>query len=70
MLGRLGMQASDQEVVDALAECGIGVAGELVRQVRVELLKQAANVERQRVTAPGRFHGRPMRLPPKMPPPR
>ena len=69
-LGRLGMQASNQEVVAALAECGMGVTEELVRQVKVEILKEAVNVERQKVTAPDRFQRRQMRLPPKIPPSR
>ena len=54
-LGRLGMQASNREVVAALAECGMSVTEELVRQVKVEMLKEAANVERQKVTVPDRF---------------
>jgi hypothetical protein len=69
-LGRLGTQASNQEVVAALAECGMGVTEELVRQVKVEMLREAAKIERQRVTVPGRFQRRQMRLPPKIPPPR
>ena len=48
-LGRLGMQASNREVVAALAECGMGVTEEFVRQVKVEMLKEASKVERQRV---------------------
>jgi hypothetical protein len=64
------MQASNQEVVTALAECGMSVAEELVRQVKVEMLKEAAKVERQKVTVPDRFQRRQMRLPPKMPPSR
>ena len=69
-LGRLGMQASNREVVAALAECGMGVTEEFVRQVKVEMLKEASKVERQRVTVPGRFQRRQMRLPPKIPPSR
>ncbi len=69
-LGRLGMQASNQEVVAALAEWGVGVTEELVRQVKVEVLKEASKVERQKITVPGRFQRRPMRLPPKIPPSR
>jgi hypothetical protein len=69
-LGRLGMQASNQEVVAALAECGIGVTEGLVRQVKVEILKEAAKVERQKVTVPDHCKRRPIRLPPKIPPPR
>ena len=69
-LARLGMQASNQEVVAALAECGIGVTEGLVRQIKAEMLKEASKVERQRVTVPGRFQRRQMRLPPKLPPSR
>ena len=69
-LGRLGMQASNQEVVAALAECGIGVTEGLVRQVKVEILKETAKVERQKITVPDRFQRRQMRLPPKVPPSR
>ncbi len=69
-LGRLGMQASNQEVVAALAECGMSVAEELVRQVKVEMLKEAAKAERQKVTVPDRFQRRQMRRPPKIPPSR
>jgi len=69
-LGRLGMQASNQKVVAALADCGVSVTEELVRQVKVETLKEACKVERERVTAPGRFQRRQMRLPPKIPPSR
>lgn len=69
-LGRLGMQASNQEVVAALAECGMSVTEELVRQVKVEMLKEAAKVERQKVTVPDRFQRRQTRLPPRIPPSR
>jgi hypothetical protein len=62
------MQASNREVVAALAECGMSVTEELVRQVKVEMLKGAAKAERQKVTVPGRFQRRQMRLPPKIPP--
>ena len=67
-LGRLGMQASNREVVAALADCGMGVTEELVRQVKVEMLKEASKVERQKVRVPDRFQRRQMRLPPKIPP--
>jgi hypothetical protein len=53
-LGRLGMQAGNQEVVAALAEVGIGVTKGLVRQIKVEILKEAARIERQRVRLPER----------------
>ena len=51
-LARLGMQASPKQVVAALAEFGIDVNEGLVRQVKVDLLKQAAKSERQRVRTP------------------
>ncbi len=66
-LGRLGMQASNREVVAALAGCGMSVTEELVRQVKVEMLKEASKGERQRVTVPARLLRRQMRLPPKIP---
>jgi len=69
-LGRLGMQASNKEVVAALAEYGIGVTEALVRQVKVEMLKEAAKVERQKVTVTDRLQRRQIRLPPKIPPSR
>lgn len=69
-LGRLGMQAANNEVVAALAECGILVSEEMVRQVRVEMLKEVAKVERHKVTVPGRLQRRQVRLPPKIPPSR
>jgi hypothetical protein len=64
-LGRLGMQASNQEVVAALAEVGIGVTEGLIRQVRVEMLKEAARVERQRARHPATLHRlqRPQKIP-------
>jgi hypothetical protein len=67
-LGRLGMQAGNREVVAALAECGIGVTEGLVRQVRIEMLKETAKVERQKVMVPGRTQRGQIRLPPKTPP--
>jgi hypothetical protein len=70
-LGRLGMQASNKEVVAALAEIGIGVTEGLVHQVKVEMLKQAAGVERQRFTGSVRMNRQQqVRLPPKLPPSR
>jgi hypothetical protein len=65
-LARLGMQASNKEVVAALAEAGIGVAVGPVRRIKVELLKEAARVERQQVRLPARS-GR-LQCPPKIPP--
>jgi hypothetical protein len=64
------MQASNQEVIAALAEFGISVTEGLVRQVKVEMLKETAKCERQKVVDPGRFQRRQMRLPPKIPPSR
>ena len=66
-LGRLGMQASNREVVAALAEVGVGVTEGLVRQVRVELLKEAARVERRRARLPATPHRlqRPQKVPPR-----
>lgn len=67
-LARLGMQASPKQVVAALAEFGIDVNEGLVRQVKVDLLKQVAKSERQRVRTPqiGRPQvRRPLKLPPR-----
>ena len=50
-LARLGMQASPKQVVAALAEFGIDVTETLVRQVKVQMLKRLAKVERQQVKA-------------------
>ena len=66
-LARLGMQASPKQVVAALAEFGIDVTEALVRQVRVEMLKQAAKVERQLVRTP-QIERPQVRRPPKLPP--
>jgi hypothetical protein len=51
-LARLGMQASPEQVVAALANFGIDVNEGLVRQVKLEMLKQAAKVKRQQVRTP------------------
>jgi hypothetical protein len=66
-LARLGMQASPAQVVAALADIGIVVNEALVRQVRVEMLKQAAKVERQQVRTP-QIERPQVRRPPKVPP--
>jgi NAD(P)H-dependent FMN reductase len=66
-LARLGMQASPKQVVAALAEFGIDVNEALVRQVRVEMLKQAAKSERQQVRTP-QVERPQVRRPPKVPP--
>src|SRR5262245_35409542 len=66
-LERIGMQASHEQVVAAVASFGMDVTEALVRQFKVEMLKQAAQVERQRVKAPNA--DRPtVRRPPKVPP--
>jgi NAD(P)H-dependent FMN reductase len=67
VLARLGMQASPAQVVAALADIGIVVNEVLVRQVRVEMLKQAAKVERQLVGRP-QIERPQVRRPPKLPP--
>jgi hypothetical protein len=61
------MQASPEQVVAVLAEFGIDVTQALVRQVKVEMLRQAAKVERQRVTSPKAVRPQVRRLP-KLPP--
>jgi hypothetical protein len=66
-LARLGMQASPEQVVGALAEFGIVVNEALVRQVRVKMLKQAAKVEREQVRTPHVERPKVQR-PPKVPP--
>jgi hypothetical protein len=65
-LGRLGMQASNHEVVATLAEVGIDVTEGLIRQVRVEMLKEAAKAERQRARLAATLHR--LRRPQKMRP--
>jgi hypothetical protein len=45
----------------------MSVTEELVRLVKVEMLKGAAKVERQKVKVPDGFQRRQIRLPPKMP---
>jgi hypothetical protein len=68
-LARLGMQARSAQVVAALADIGIVVNEGLVRQVKVEMLKQAAKVERQQVRTP-QVERPQVRRPPKVPPQR
>jgi hypothetical protein len=65
-LARLGMQASPKQVVIALADIGIPVTEGQVRRVKVEILKEAAQAERRRVTTP-RIQ-RPEVCRPKVPP--
>ena len=65
-LARLGMQASPKQVVAFLANFGIDVNEALVRQVKVEMLKQAARVQRQQVKVPNAVRStvrRPRKLP-------
>jgi hypothetical protein len=66
-LARLGMQASAQQVVAALAGFGIDVTAAQVGQVKVEMLKQAARVERQQVRTP-QVERPQVRRPAKLPP--
>ena len=66
-LTRLGMQASPTQVVAALADFGIIVSEGLVRRVKVEMLKEAAYVERLRVKVPKAERPK-VRHPPKVPP--
>ena len=66
-LARLGMQASPKQVVAFLASFGIDVNEALVRQVKMDMLKQAAKVERQQVRTP-QVERSQVRRPPKVPP--
>ena len=66
-LARLGMQASPKQVVAFLASFGIDVNEALVRQVKADMLKQAAKVERQQVRTP-QVERPQVRRPPKVPP--
>ncbi len=66
-LARLGMQASPTQVVAALARFGIGVTEGMVRRVKVEMLKEAAQVERQQVRVLNVERTK-VRRPPKVPP--
>ena len=66
-LARLGMQASPSQVVAALAEFGIDVTDTQVRQVKLDMLKQAAKSERQRVKVP-KIERPQVRRPRKVPP--
>jgi hypothetical protein len=50
-LSRLGLQARPAEVVASLAACGVEVSEEMVRAVALELLREAARAERQRIRA-------------------
>jgi hypothetical protein len=64
-LARLGMQASNGQVVAALASFGIDATEWLVQQVRIQNQKDAARVERQQVRVPVRTVR--VQRPPKMP---
>ena len=65
-LARLGMQASARQVVLVLADLGIVVNEGLVRRVKLEMVKEAAKVERQQATIAKL--ARPKFCRPKMPP--
>ena len=66
-LVRMGMQASPAQDVTALAEFGIDVTDAPLRQVKVEMLKQAARVQRQQLKVPNAVRSQ-VRRPPKVPP--
>jgi hypothetical protein len=66
-LDRLGMQASPEQVVGALAEFGIDVAEALVRQVKMQMLKRVAQAKRQQMQMPRAGRSQ-VRRPPKVPP--
>lgn len=66
-LARLGMQSNPAQVVAFLASFGIDVNEGLVRQVKADMLKQAARIERQRVKA-ATVERPQVRRPPKVPP--
>jgi hypothetical protein len=66
-LARLGMQASPKQVVATLAGCGIEVDEALVRRVKIEMLKEAAQVDRHQRKAPPAERPKAQR-PPKVPP--
>jgi hypothetical protein len=66
-LARLGMQARPAQVVAALAAFEIDVTEALVRQVKVQMLRQAARVERHQVRNP-QLERPTVRRPPKLPP--
>jgi hypothetical protein len=68
-LGRLGLHAGDGQVVRELERQGVSVSGELVRAVRVEMLKETAELRRQRAALPNRpdpaVRHRPQKRPPR-----
>ena len=66
-LERLGMQATPELVVAALARFGIDMAEALVRRVKVEMLKKAAQVGRHQAKALPAERPKVQR-PPKVPP--
>jgi hypothetical protein len=66
-VARLGMQASPKQVVAFLANFGIDVSVAQVRRVKVEMLKQAARIQRQQVKVPKSQRPTVWR-PPKVPP--
>jgi hypothetical protein len=67
VLAHNGMQASPQQVVATLAVLGMDVTEALVRQVKLEMLKEAARAERQRARVVKVERPRVQR-PPKKPP--
>ena len=50
---RLGLHTTPKNIVDALAQQGVLVDEELVRQVRFELLKKATQARAGELTRPG-----------------
>jgi hypothetical protein len=66
-VARLGMQASPKQIAAFLSNFGIDVSEALVQRVKLEMLKETAKAERQRVKVPN--VARPtVRRPPKVPP--
>jgi hypothetical protein len=49
---RLGLQAKPKEIVQVLADQGIQVGEELVRQVRIEMLKETTDKKPPKVSRP------------------
>jgi hypothetical protein len=66
-VARLGMQASPKQIIAFLANFGIDVSEALVRRVKVEIWKETAKAERQRVKVPNTAQPT-VRRPPKVPP--
>jgi hypothetical protein len=51
-LARLGLHATPKAVVHALGQQGVKVSEELVRQVRVEMMKEATGARTGKVSRP------------------